>query len=220
MDSSHKLDAPDNDSLSRIDQVGDHSDLSTLYRKAKNDWTGELVSDSERDRRRQEKFDTISFGIRKEFATISLLITAPLIISSIIATVAFTFVDEKNRPILGIPTIFLFLFWVIGTFFAYKKVYALFYNNALQATPFICVLLTYLGLFATILHILTAGIHNQNPLYSTIIVSGLELLLGIAISLPLLLLWTTPKLSGNLKLAIIVAPIIALIGVNIYLIVT
>ena len=217
MDRNHQLDAPDNEALSRIDQVGDHSSLSTLYRKSKNDWTGELVSEDERERRRQTKYDTISFGIRKQFHTVGFLITLPIVAMSIIIAAAFALVTDDNVGIMVIPAIFVFLFWVMGTYFGYRKVYGIFYNNALQATPYIIILLLFLGLLTPIIHSLTAGFHDQNAFVATALVAGIELLIGIIISYPLLLIWTTPKLSGNVKMTIICAPVVMLIGVNLLL---
>ena len=220
MDRNHKLDAPDNEALSSIDQVGDHSNLSTLYRKAKNDWTGELVSEGERERRRQTKYDTISFGIRKEFFGVGFLIALPVALMSVMVAVILSIVTEANVGIMVIPTMFAFLFWVMAAYFTYRAVYRMFYSNALQATPFIIILLMYLGLLATILHIATAGIHAQNPLTATLVITGIELILSMVIALPLLIIWTTPKLSANAKLMIICTPIAVLIGVNLFLLFT
>ena len=217
MDSNHKLDAPDNESLSGIDQVGDHSGLSTIYRRAKDGWSGELVTDTERERRRQEKFDKISFGIRKQFVAVALLIPYPFVLGTILLAAAFTFVTEQNAGTLAIPAIFVFLFWIITSVMSYKKLFAMFYANALQAGPFIITLLVVLGLFATIIHVLTAAIHEQQGLFSSVIVGVSELLISLVITLPLLILWTTPRLSGNARVGIIGIFVLILGGVNAYL---
>ena len=137
MDRNHQLDAPDNEELKHIEQLSDHSDLSALYRKAKDQWDGELVSDTERERRRQHKHDTIAFGVRKKFITIGFIIPLPLLLVWIIVSVILSMVTEDNAPMFVIPMMFTFLLWGLVSYFSYRKVYAIFYNNTLQAGPFV-----------------------------------------------------------------------------------
>lgn len=212
MDRRHQLDAPDNEELKYIEQVADHSELSTIYRKAKNQWEGELISDTERDRRRQNKYDTIAFGVRKRFISIGFIIPLPLLLAWLIVSVILSMVTEQNAPMFVIPMMFTFLIWGLVSYFAYRKVYAIFYNNTLQAGPFVVTLLTLLIASIPLLYDLTASIHAEKLIITAAVVSVVMILWSILLTLPLLRLWSTPTISGNGKLAIISALAVVLIG--------
>lgn len=203
MDSNHKLDAPNNESLKNIEQVQDHSELSTMYRKAHDQWEGELVSDTERETRRQSQQDTISFGIRPYFAVIGFLVPLPIILAAISAIAILSFSTEQSIPMQVIPSIFGFMLWVGITYLSYKKLRKLFYKNALSALPYTIVLLTLLALSVPIFYLLTEPLHSDNFFVASILISAITILWSVVLSLPLLRLWTTPKLSGNAKFGII-----------------
>lgn len=216
MDRSHRLDAPDNEALKNIEQVSDHSELSTIYPHAHNQWSGELVTETERDRRHQKTQDTISFGIRKEFAIIGVLIPLPVVFLALLVSAAFLMITEENAALFVIPGIFIFLILAVSIFFIYKKVFKIFYTNALQAGPFIIALLAMLTASASIIYTLTTPIHTENGLISTVVVSLFVLIWSIILCFGLLRIWTTPKLKGNTKAGIIGIMTLGLIGWAVY----
>lgn len=216
MDHNHRLEAPDNEALKDIEQVADHSDLSTLYRKAKDQWDGELLTDQEREKRRQNKYDTISFGIRKKFLLIGFLIPLPFFLAWLIGSVALNFVTDDNVSMMAIPAIFVFLAWAMLSFFSYKRLFVLFYDNALNAGLFITVLLTLLGLSAVSIFKLSDSIHQAQVFESALTVTGFGFVWSVILTIPLLYLWSTPRLSGNAKLGVIALIGLALAGIAAY----
>lgn len=202
MDSSHKLDAPSNDELKNIEQIADHSDLSTLYNKAKG-FEGELISDQERQHRQETKYDTIAFGIRKKFLLVGFLIPLPIILATVILAVFLPSVDKDNVTMLAVPAIFLFIFWAVISFVSVKKVFKLFYSNALQAGPFYVALLSLLTISAYIIYNLTIPIHNYSPFMSTLLVSGIAVVWSVVLAFFLLRIWTTPAINGNYKILLL-----------------
>lgn len=203
MDNKHKLDAPNNESLRSIEQVSDHSELSTLYRSAGKQWTGEVVSHEERERRLQHEQDTRTFGIRKQFWTVGLLAPLPLVLLSLILGAAFTIVNENNVAYYVIPMLIVSGIWAALSFNIIRRIFELFYQHGLRAGPFLIVLLTFLGLSIQIIYVLTMPLHGQQLLSSVMMICAIELLWSIIITYALLLIWTTPTISGGVKVAII-----------------
>ena len=217
MDTNHQLDAPNNEDLGNIEQVADHSGLTTLYPHAKAQWDGEILSEEERERRRKYKEDTVSFGIRKHFVTIGFLAPLPLIIASVVVTGVFTMITDDNVRMFVIPMIVVFLLWVMFTIGTYKKLTKLFYTNAVQAGPFLFTLLLLLGMSLPMIFTGTLLFQNEQPLISASLIGGVEIIWSIILTLPLIYIWTTPKLRGNSKFALITAIALTLLGVALYI---
>lgn len=215
MDSRHKLEAPNNDTLKGIEQLDDRSELAAAYASGKDQWSGELVSESEREARRQHKLDTISFGIRKEFVLIGFLFPLPFILAAIISVAALTFIDEDNVALFVVPAIILFFTWAALTYFSYKKLYTVFYMNAIQTAPYAFVLLSILGFVTFAAYRMITLFHDMPVLGMTGVLSTLVILASILCNFFLLRLWTTPVISSGIKLLIIVSIGVALLGVSI-----
>lgn len=217
MDSGHKLDAPNNEDLQAIEQVSDHSDLSTIYPHANDQWSGDIVGHDERDRRQQQKIDTASFGVRSEFAIIGALLPFPIIAAVIPIVATFPLMNDDNITLFIIPAIFGFLVWAGLTFASYKKVHRVFYKNTLQTTPFSLFHLSLLALSIPACYLLTLPVHEGRLLQATVLVSLVEILWSILLCLVLLRLWTTPVLSGGAKLGIIMIIGLSFIGMAAYI---
>ena len=140
MNPKHQLDAPDNDSLRTIEQVQDRSSLSSIYPQAGKQWEGDLVSTEERERRRQEKEDTMSFGIRKLSWKVGLLAPLPFVLLSIFLALSAFGIAKTNIDIMVIPMIIVFIAWVGISFTIFKRIFAIFYQHALRAGPFLLIL--------------------------------------------------------------------------------
>lgn len=217
MDRNHQLDAPNNEELENIEQVTDHSGLTTLYRSAKPQWDGEVMSEEERERRRKHKEDTVSFGIRKHIFTIGFLAPLPLIIASIVVTGIFSTITDDNVRMFVIPMIIAFLVWILVTIGIYKHLVKLFYTNAVQTGPFLFTLLLLLGMSLPTIYVLTLPFHDQQPLISALLIAGVELVWSIILTIPLIFIWTTPKLRGNAKFALVTVIALALLGTALYI---
>lgn len=216
MDSSHKLDAPNDDSLHTIDQVANHSDLSTLYPHAKDQWTGDLVSKDVRSYRQQEHQDTLSFGIRQYFFTVGLLIPLPFISIIVALTAAFVYVKESNVSMFVIPGIFVFFILLGITIGSFRKLSNLFYMNALRALPYAVIMLGLLSIIVFMLYHATSSIHDYQLLPAVAIVSAATIIVSIILNFFFLRLWTTPVISGAMKILIMITLALALIGAGVY----
>jgi hypothetical protein len=204
MDSRHKLDAPNNETLKNIEQLDDRSEIAAVYTRGKDQWDGELVSEDEREARRQHKLDTMSFGIRKEFVLIGFLFPLPFILAAVISVAALTFIDEGNVALFVVPAIILFFMWATITYFSYRKLYTAFYMNAVQTAPYAFVLLSMLGFVTfTAYHIITL-FYDIPALGMAGILSTLAILASIVCNFFLLRLWTTPVIPSGIKLLIII----------------
>ncbi len=217
MDRKHKLDAPNNESLKHIEQFGDRSELSTLYPRRGKQWDGDLVSPEERDRRRQKKDETLSFGIRKQFWLVGLLTPLPLVILSLFIGVIFAIATEDNIPQLVIPGMFLFFIWMMLLYGIMRKTNEVFYRHSLRAIPYIVTLVILLALSVQSIYLLTIPLHSEQLVASLALVGAIELGWSILISYGLIFLWTTPRLSGNTKMSLIAVFAAALLGVSVLL---
>lgn len=209
MDRSHKLDAPNNDALRTIEQVQDRTGLSSIYRQAHDQWSGELVSKDERDARQKHHQETLSFGIRKHFATISLLLLLPLVSFAIAASFALVHLNDDNVALYVIPAVFGFLVWAGLTILAFKKANRLFYDNALSIGGFMFVLYLLLVLQLPLLIESLAPLHTGDLVLATAYTSAAVLLISLVASGLMVFLWTTPKIHGAVKVGILVGLLLA-----------
>lgn len=203
MDGKHKLTAPNNETLKSIEQLDDHSGLSTLYPQAGKQWDGDLLSATERDRRRQRKQETLSFGIRKQAWIIGLLIPFPLVLLSVFVGFIFAIATEQNVPQLVIPMLLLFLTWGIIAMMTFRKVFELFYNHSLRAFPFIAVLTVLLVFSIQWIYEATVPLHVHRLMPAVLSSAVVMLIWSIVLSYGLLMLWTSPKLSAGKKVIIL-----------------
>ena len=202
MNKDHRLDAPDNESLRNIEQLGDHSELSTHYFTARKEWDGkEILSDEQREEKNNKALLTSTLAIRRQFAVIGLLIPTPLVLLVILISLAATYLTLSKLSTLLTLVIILVGIWALISFLAIRRVYRLFYAHALKATPFIIVLVALLGLSTQESYLLTRGFHTQSFTVNTIIVAAGTYLASIALSALLLSIWTSPRISAGAKLA-------------------
>lgn len=211
MDENHRLNAPDNDSLSQVEQLQDRSELSSIYPHAGKQWEGDLISQEERERRRQHKEDMMSFGIRKLWWKIGFLAPLPLVLLCLFLAGSAKGIALTNINLMVIPMIIVFLIWIGVTITIYRRIFSTFYTHALQALPFLAILYVLLALSVEILYILTIPIHQQVPLTAVLLVGTLTLLWSLVLSPLMLVLWTTPRVSGAVKAIIIAASIFGLL---------
>ena len=211
MISKHTLDAPDNEELKTIEQVADHSDISTVYRQAKQQWSGEILSSEERELKRKREEDTMSFGIRKKFLYIGIMAPMPFIVLAFLIAANLSLIGKVDTVILAIPLVAAYIIWLVLSYNILKNLFQLFYKNALNAGPFLFILYAILLLSIQTIKISSSPIHNYQLVTSLAIISVVELILSIALSYFLLVIWTTPKIGGGIKV-IFIASITLLLG--------
>lgn len=204
MDGKHCLDAPNNESLQNIEQLGDHSELSALYYTARVEWEGkEIISDEERHARHDRELRAVMLSIRKWFAVIGLLVPLSPIAFVVLLAVAVTYISADNAR-FGLPIVILLVtIWLIVSFISLRKVYELFYAHVIKATPFIVILLVLCGLAAQASYLVTRPFHLSTFLGATLAVAAGTIISSVLLSGLLLFIWTSPRLRGNSKITLI-----------------
>jgi membrane-associated HD superfamily phosphohydrolase len=199
MDKDHRLDAPDNESLRTIEQLGNHSELSTIYPHAHNQWEGELISKEEREARRAREQVRINVTIRKWFAVIGALVPLPFILGTAFFTLGLTFVRVDNLVYLMLPIVAAVLVWFYISLRSIKRVYAIFYEHSIKATPFIVILLVLLLLSLQAHYMLVLPLYGDSILLNSLLTSAVSLTTSIVLSGILMLIWTSSRLSSSWK---------------------
>ena len=221
MDRDHRLDAPDNEELSAIQQLGNRSELTTLYPHAHKEWEGsDLMSSDERDKKRDEEQLHISMTIRKWFPIIGLLVPTPAILIAFIAITASRYLHPADMGILLLPVVAIVALVLWLSFRCIQQVYVIFYNHAIKATPFLTVLVGYLLLSLYSLFIVTQPLHTGDYLIDAAIISATVWFVSIIYSAILVFIWSSQGLGAKAKLRIIFAIGIVLFAIAAYLYLT
>ncbi len=213
MDHKHKLEAPDNESLKTIEQVESHSELTTLYPLAKDQWDGTIMSSEERATKHDADQDRATRSIRKLFLKIGTLAPLPFLLAALIVATAFTIVTEDNAAVLVFPMIFMLFIWLGISYVAIRNVYRMFYSHALRATPFLIALYIILGLGAQVFLALLIPMHIESILINIAAVCAGIFVLSIIVTALLLFIWTAHNISGQVKL-VVIAGVIAILSVG------
>ncbi len=218
MDKNHEIDAPNNDSLRSVEQLEDHSALSSLYPHKNTDWTGDLVSAEDRATKRDQATLHITTSIRRSSVAIGILAPLPFLLAGlIIATLQVYGMGRSTKPedtsFYAIVTILGGMIWLALSLYILHKIGEIFYKHALRATPFVLVLLALLSASIQALYVFTLPIHQAQPLMAVGIVGGATLVWSVFLCSALLWLWTAPQLAAHTKFTVIAGLAIVLIAV-------
>lgn len=216
MDRDHRLEAPNNDSLSEIEQLSDRSNVGAVYRHAHDEWEGVgLMSGKER----QEKYDQeqirINLGIRKWFPIIGLLTPIPFVLMAVMLALAAQYLDMKMAGLVMIPVLLGVVLWAYITYKVVRGVYAIFYNHSIKATPFLVAFVGLLALSYHQLHLFTERYFGEDPLNNVLLVGGVVTTVSIILCGVLLFIWTSRRLSANVKVTFILTFALAIIAVEV-----
>jgi len=205
MDKDHRLDAPDNESLRIIEQVGeDRSNLSNLYPNAQKEWAGkDLLSWEAREEKKDQEQLQISLSIRKWFAIIGVLTPLPFVLAALLFTTALTFIQVSNMALLILPVVGIVALWIFISYKSLKGVFTIFYEHSLKATPFIVTLLMFIVFSLPALYMTMDALYTDSLLYNSIISSVVVLVTSVALSGILIMIWTSPRLHGAYKIGCI-----------------
>lgn len=200
MDKDHRLDAPDNDSLRTIEQISDHSELASIYPHAHDRWEGtELMSNEEREKKRDRDQLNINLSIRRWFFIVGLLIPIPFVLAALISAVGITYVDAKNMGFMLLPVSIALGVWFLLSRLAFKKVVDIFYGHAITTGPYLATHISLLILSLQATYIGVSPFYTESLIYNTLITSAAAILLSVFLSGVLLIIWTTPHLGARLK---------------------
>lgn len=213
MDKDHRMDAPDDDSLRTIEQVPNHSELASIYPHPHDQWEGtELMSNEEREKKRDREQLNISLSIRRWFFIVGLLIPVPFVLAAIMSAVGVTYVTDKNLGFTLGPIIIALVLWLLLSRLAFKKVADVFYGHSIGATPYLTahIGLLVLGIQAT--YVAASSFFGDSLIYNTLLTSALVMVMSIFLSGVLLVIWTSPLLSSRLKFISVVVIALAIVG--------
>ncbi|MFZ1250625.1 MAG: hypothetical protein WAR37_04240 [Candidatus Microsaccharimonas sp.] len=203
MDKDHRLDAPDDENLRSIDQLSDRSALSSIYPEAHDRWEGTIMSEQARSDKRDKEQQNITQSIRKWFIVIGVLAPLPFIIASLLAMAGYQYGPLIDKTLIVIPFAIAALVWLLLSVYFVRKLYAIFYNHALSATPYYIVLLILLSLSLHLVYSLTAPYHSQDPVINTFITSVAVVGVSVILSGVLLVVWTSLRIKAQIKFVFI-----------------
>lgn len=204
MDRDHRLDAPDNESLSTIEQLSDHSELSTIYPHAKNDWEGaELISKEDREKKRNEAQIKINLSIRSMFVPIGILAVLPFVLAAILVVIAGEFLNIKNLAFLLLPVCIAVFLWAFISYKSYKTLYEIFYSHSMRMVPFVFTLVVMVGLTMQGHYVIALPLYSNSLIANTAVSGLIVVAISVALSGVLLMLWTSQALSAHMKFACI-----------------
>lgn len=202
MDKDHRLDAPDNESLSTIEQISDHSELTTIYPHAHLGWEkDELIPHDEREKRRNDERLRISLSLRKWFLAIGILIPLPILFMGFLVSIAPEVFDMKKLQFMALPVLIAAGFFIFLTYKGFKYAFKIFYKHGTKPVPFILALLGLLALSTNAVFLLTEPLHTGHYAIDSVIVDGGLLVASILYSLALVFIWSSPRLTSGAKLA-------------------
>lgn len=216
MDKNHRLDAPNNEALSDIEQIEDHTRLAATYPTARSEWDGiELMSGEARAKKRDEEQIRINAAIWKWFPIIGLLIPMPAVLLAPMLALAATHLDIKDAGILLLPVFFAVGLWGYLSFKSIRAVHSIFYAHSIKTTPYLFAHVILLGLSFRGLFLLAQSLHSGWAIGDVLIVDAIILTTSILLAGILLFIWTTRRLTSNWKIGILAMIACAVIAIQV-----
>jgi|GEM_PF-1226379 len=201
MDRNHTLDAPNNDELSTIEQIADHSELTSIYRAPGEQFEGEILSEAERVKVKDEELEAITSGIGKSVLSIGLYIPYPFVSGAMLAVGIYVLTDIVKNPFALVGISFLAgVFWLVTSYKAYASIFKTFYKHALRAGPFLVgMLISLIMASQAIFGIVMESFSNQNIVFNIALISLLTVLYSFVSTYILLGIWGNSKLKSGIK---------------------
>ena len=212
MDRNHTLDAPNNDELSTIEQIEDHSDLSGIYRNAHTEYEGDILSEEARKKAKEDELEAITSGIGRSALSIGLLVTYPFVAGALIAAGLYEIAETTYPMVLVSVAILSIGFWMLTSYKAFSTIFKKFYKHALRAGPFLSVMLVSLILASQAIYgMVTEMFASQSLIFNVALISLMLVIYSLVASYILLGIWGNSRLKSGLK-ALISGLIIVISG--------
>ncbi len=213
MDKDHQLDAPHNESLRGIEQLGDRSELSAVYPHPHKEWEeSNMLSSDDRDRKHLKEREIITTSVRKSFIAIGLLTPVPFIVFVCFSAALSAVATKDNLGFLLLPIIIGLGLWVLVSYLALRRVHTIFYSHALRTVPFLATLLCLLAMCAQTLYSVTRPMQVNSFMVNSLALSGLLLIASVILSGILLFIWTSPRLHPSAKVSYMALLSVLLLG--------
>lgn len=218
MDRDHRLDAPDNEALSTIEQLSDRSELTTIYPHKHTEWEGiEIMSRDEREKKINEEQLAISLSLRKEIIPIALLIPLPFVLAGILLTLTANYLSLEKLGFILLPVLIIIGGLMYASYRGFKHGYRIFYKHGVRALPYILALIALLGMSLHSIFLLTEPLHTGEEWVDVLVISGAVFLTSILYNLILIFVWSSPRLSAGLKIAIVgIMALLILLGTSLF----
>lgn len=203
MDSSHKLDAPNNDELRAVNQLEDRSELTTIYREAGEQFEGEILSLDERKKAKAEQLEAITSGLGKYSLKIGLFIPWPFVGGLLLAVAIYMITQLDNLWLLTASIFIAGAVWIVSSYKAYASIFKIFYNHALRAGPFLFVMLISLMMASQAIYTIVAeSFSTQSLAVNSALISLLIVMYSLVATFIMLGVWGNSRLKSATKLAV------------------
>lgn len=208
MDRNHTLDAPNDEELSGIEQLGDRSDLTSIYREPGTRFEGEVLSAEQREKVKAEELEAITSGLGKHVLSVGLYVVYPFIGFALLAAGAYAAVatmgpQTPSVMILVFSVIFALSIWLYSSYKAYSTIFKIFYKHALRAGPFLIVMLISLIMASQAIYgVITESFAGQSLLFNVAIISLLTVVYSLIASYILLGVWGNSTLKSGIKVLV------------------
>ncbi|MGH7218036.1 MAG: hypothetical protein ACREGE_01125 [Candidatus Microsaccharimonas sp.] len=215
MDSKHRLDAPNNDTLKDIEQIGDRSESAAVYPHAKNDWDGvDLLSGEARMKKQEADRLRVNLTIRRWFPIIGFLIPVPAVALAAMAALAMDYLDPKMAIYLLLPVFFGVFVWGFLSYHSIKAVRTIFYNHSIKLLPYLIAHVGFLLVAFRGLFMYAQTFHNGWAIGDVLMVGAIVFLASMILSGILLFIWTTRRIASNWKLLLLLILTVAIAGIQ------
>lgn len=200
MNEKHTLDAPDGSDLTGIEQIADHSELSSLYPHPHAEWEGKpILSQTEREQQRDRTQDALMLSLRRWFLVIGLLTPVPIILLVLIIVTGASIVTKETAMPTFMASLVALGLWFYLSSMIMRLIYGIFYNHTLIATPFLMIHLLFVTMCAQILYIVSRPLQSGSMVGNALIVSIGAVLASICLAAILVPLWSSVRLTGRMK---------------------
>ena len=200
MPDTHDVDQHDQDFVGV--GIPDRSELTTFYAEAKKEELGPWMQENERQEAMAKERDKVQISLRGSALRIGLFISLPVVLGIIIGQILMSNVDLKN----AVPILFLVILGILAflgfTYASLKWVGGEFQKHNLKALPITLTTIVSMALlipktFATY-DMMFGGLTGYGI--------GLASLLGVGIVVAgiSVFVWSAPRLSGLIKLLVLV----------------
>lgn len=215
MDSNHHLDAPNNDTLKDIEQLGDRSASAAVYPRAKNDWDGvDLMSGEARMQKQEADKVRINLTIRRWFPVIGFLIPVPAVALAAMVALAIDYLDPNMAIYLLLPVFFGVFVWGFVSYHSIKAVRTIFYNHSIKLLPYLIAHVGFLLVAFRGLFIYAQTFHNGWPIGDVLTVGAVIFLASMILSGILLFIWTTRRITSRWKILLLLILTVVIAGIQ------
>jgi hypothetical protein len=185
--------------------VPSRSDLTTAYRDANKETLGPWMKEDERQLAMEKDRQKVITSLRKSSLLIGLAISAPVVAGILLYDFAIVraTLDQATSLVLAFVLLFAAAIWAIVTYRLFRWIGETFRQHTLKAPPITLTTLLILGFLVrpTFMYFTK----HYADITGQIIWLASLLVIGIAVSIVLIFIWTTKWIPGLLKIFILLA---------------